>query len=174
MKQFQLYRVCRRHFAADCFNGGCRRLVNTAIPTLHLNSSGSTKKKEILVTDSHLEQIDLQISNDEPPTIDLKVDDNCIDFEVDYLLDDEEIGALEDNVVEVNSYGYDDEEMTNNYYCVEENEIEECCDSSLNSGADKLESIIDNAEREEDDIIIDDFQFDKTAEDGERTFICCK
>lgn len=33
------YRICRRHFDSDCLNGGCRRLLNTAIPTLYLNSS---------------------------------------------------------------------------------------------------------------------------------------
>lgn len=36
------YRVCRRHFDSDCLNGGCRRLLNTAIPTLHLNPSTKT------------------------------------------------------------------------------------------------------------------------------------
>lgn len=30
------YRICRRHFDSDCLNGGCRRLLNTAVPTLHL------------------------------------------------------------------------------------------------------------------------------------------
>lgn len=30
------YRVCRRHFDSNCLNGGCRRLLNTAVPTLHL------------------------------------------------------------------------------------------------------------------------------------------
>lgn len=33
------YRICRRHFDSDCLNGGCRRLLNTAIPTLYLNQS---------------------------------------------------------------------------------------------------------------------------------------
>lgn len=33
------YRICRRHFDSDCMNGGCRRLLNTAIPTLHMNGS---------------------------------------------------------------------------------------------------------------------------------------
>lgn len=32
------YRICRRHFDSDCLNGGCRRLLNTAVPTLHLDS----------------------------------------------------------------------------------------------------------------------------------------
>lgn len=30
------HRVCRRHFDTECFNGGCRRLLNTAIPSLYL------------------------------------------------------------------------------------------------------------------------------------------
>lgn len=31
------HRICRRHFDSECMNGGCRRLLNTAIPTLHMN-----------------------------------------------------------------------------------------------------------------------------------------
>ena len=33
------YRICRRHFDKSCLNGGCRRLLNTAIPTLYLEPS---------------------------------------------------------------------------------------------------------------------------------------
>lgn len=33
------YRICRRHFDADCLNGGCRRLLNTAVPSLYLKSA---------------------------------------------------------------------------------------------------------------------------------------
>lgn len=40
MSVHKRYRICRRHFDSDCLNGGCRRLLNTAIPTLYLNSSG--------------------------------------------------------------------------------------------------------------------------------------
>lgn len=35
------YRICRRHFDSDCLNGGCRRLLNTAVPSLHLEPSES-------------------------------------------------------------------------------------------------------------------------------------
>lgn len=35
------YRICRRHFDSDCLNGGCRRLLNTAVPTLHLEPTES-------------------------------------------------------------------------------------------------------------------------------------
>lgn len=42
------YRVCRRHFDTDCLNGGCRRLLNTAVPTLHLEpESESVRIDEI-------------------------------------------------------------------------------------------------------------------------------
>lgn len=34
---YKQYRICRRHFDVDCFNGDCRRLVNSAVPTLYLN-----------------------------------------------------------------------------------------------------------------------------------------
>lgn len=33
------YRICRRHFDKNCLNGGCRRLLNTAVPTLYLEPS---------------------------------------------------------------------------------------------------------------------------------------
>lgn len=36
------YRICRRHFDSDCLNGGCRRLLNTAVPTLHLESEAES------------------------------------------------------------------------------------------------------------------------------------
>lgn len=39
------YRICRRHFDNDCLNGGCRRLLNTAVPTLYLGASGQLKIK---------------------------------------------------------------------------------------------------------------------------------
>lgn len=44
---YRQYRVCRRHFEPDCFNGGCKRLLNTAIPTLFLNSLQKSKTHEI-------------------------------------------------------------------------------------------------------------------------------
>lgn len=34
---YKRYRICRRHFDSSSMNGGCRRLLKTAIPTLHLN-----------------------------------------------------------------------------------------------------------------------------------------
>lgn len=33
----KVFRICRRHFDSSCMNGACRRLLNTAVPTLHLN-----------------------------------------------------------------------------------------------------------------------------------------
>lgn len=36
MAVFKSARVCRRHFASDCFNGVCRKLLPGAIPTLYL------------------------------------------------------------------------------------------------------------------------------------------
>lgn len=40
------YRICRRHFDSDCLNGGCRRLLNTAVPTLHLNPKQNAQLEE--------------------------------------------------------------------------------------------------------------------------------
>lgn len=36
--------MCRRHFDSDCFNGGCRRLLNTAVPTLYLKPSAESEQ----------------------------------------------------------------------------------------------------------------------------------
>lgn len=35
-KVYKQHRICRRHFDTDCFNGGCRRILETAVPTLFL------------------------------------------------------------------------------------------------------------------------------------------
>lgn len=37
MLVYKQYRICRRHFDGTSMNGGCRRLLKTAIPKLHLN-----------------------------------------------------------------------------------------------------------------------------------------
>lgn len=46
------YRICRRHFDSDCLNGGCRRLLNTAVPSLYLRSPSKNIKAERNVIDS--------------------------------------------------------------------------------------------------------------------------
>lgn len=46
------YRICRRHFDSDCLNGGCRRLLNTAVPSLYLRSPSNNIKAERNVIDS--------------------------------------------------------------------------------------------------------------------------
>lgn len=44
---YKQYRMCRLHFDNDCFNGACKRLLETAVPTLRLNleTSNSSKPK---------------------------------------------------------------------------------------------------------------------------------
>lgn len=42
MSVHKRYRICRRHFDSECLNGGCRRLLNTAVPTLFLHSSSES------------------------------------------------------------------------------------------------------------------------------------
>lgn len=49
------YRICRRHFDSDCMNGGCRRLLNTAIPTLHMNRSPEKNLNSIVEETADLE-----------------------------------------------------------------------------------------------------------------------
>lgn len=82
------YRICRRHFDSDCLNGGCRRLLNTAVPTLYLepelesvriDESGNLTVKPNVVylsvahedteMDEHIELIDPE---EEKQTIDVK------------------------------------------------------------------------------------------------------
>lgn len=46
------YRICRRHFDSDCLNGGCRRLLNTAVPSLYLKSPSKNNKAERNVIES--------------------------------------------------------------------------------------------------------------------------
>lgn len=74
------YRICRRHFDSDCLNGGCRRLLNTAVPTLHLelepelecvriDESGNLTVKENVVylsMDAHEGVLDEHIELIEP------------------------------------------------------------------------------------------------------------
>lgn len=76
------YRVCRRHFDADCLNGGCRRLLNTAIPTLYLDAaqtSPSSKKVPDIIylpgdEDESEEHFALIVSDTQPtqPTKEIK------------------------------------------------------------------------------------------------------
>jgi len=44
MAIFRQFRICRKHFDVDCFNGGCRRLLHTAVPTLYLTTSENSTK----------------------------------------------------------------------------------------------------------------------------------
>lgn len=50
----RIYRVCRRHFDKDAFNGACKRLVQTAVPTLYLNGEDDANE----VQDENEEQDD--------------------------------------------------------------------------------------------------------------------
>lgn len=91
------YRICRRHFDSDCLNGGCRRLLNTAVPSLHLEPSESESVRidesgnlsvepnvvylsvaqEVIEND---EQIELIIPEEERPVIAApKVKSKCAD-----------------------------------------------------------------------------------------------
>lgn len=42
MLVYKQYRICRRHFDTSCMNGGCRRLLKTAIPKLYLNQEANS------------------------------------------------------------------------------------------------------------------------------------
>lgn len=44
MTVYKRFRICRLHFDVECFNGACKRLLNTAVPTLHLNSNFKTRE----------------------------------------------------------------------------------------------------------------------------------
>lgn len=46
---FKRFRVCRKHFTKQCFNGDCKQLLLNAVPTLHLNQR--TKIKPSLYQD---------------------------------------------------------------------------------------------------------------------------
>jgi hypothetical protein len=42
---FKRFRVCRNHFAADCFNGQCKKLLPTAVPSLHISTGSLDRLK---------------------------------------------------------------------------------------------------------------------------------
>jgi len=46
---FKQLRVCRKHFGPDSFNGQCKKLLNTAIPSLYINASTATRSKTKLL-----------------------------------------------------------------------------------------------------------------------------
>lgn len=51
--------MCRLHFANDCFNGACKRLLETAVPTLRLNLISKSARPKCSPT--------LQLSENEEP-----------------------------------------------------------------------------------------------------------
>lgn len=61
MLVYKQYRICRRHFDASSMNGGCRRLLKTAVPTLHLNLGQTCSDAE---HDDDEEDIDLPMDTD--------------------------------------------------------------------------------------------------------------
>lgn len=46
MDIYRQLRICRRHFDDDSKNGACRRLLNTAVPTLHMNDDARTDESD--------------------------------------------------------------------------------------------------------------------------------
>lgn len=39
---YKQFRVCRKHFSDDSFNGACKRIMKSAVPSLHLNRNLKT------------------------------------------------------------------------------------------------------------------------------------
>ncbi|KAG5683261.1 hypothetical protein PVAND_012552 [Polypedilum vanderplanki] len=42
---FKRFRVCRNHFSSDCFNGQCKKLLPSAVPSLYLNTTNPDRLK---------------------------------------------------------------------------------------------------------------------------------
>lgn len=61
MVVYKQYRICRRHFDASSKNGGCRRLLKTAVPSLHLNLGQTCADAE---NDDDEEDIDLPMETE--------------------------------------------------------------------------------------------------------------
>lgn len=61
LQVYKLYRVCRLHFAADSFNGICKRLLNSAIPTMHLNLSKNNliRHKRNVITNHSIDMVEV-------------------------------------------------------------------------------------------------------------------
>lgn len=79
MAVYKQYRICRRHFESSCMNGACRRLLNTAVPTLHLNKNKRTLRSPnkdvsrrvnltevVAKEDSQLNNYGIDFSSDNP------------------------------------------------------------------------------------------------------------
>lgn len=73
MAIYKRYRICRRHFDSEAMNGGCRRLLKTAVPTLHLNRNcrdddddDTDDSQEPLLINEALEERDLLLPKGEP------------------------------------------------------------------------------------------------------------
>lgn len=47
---FRQSRICRRHFDKDCFNGGVKRLIKTAVPSLYLSSSNQVQEDNRIIS----------------------------------------------------------------------------------------------------------------------------
>lgn len=45
MVVFKRFRVCRNHFKKDCFNGECKKLLTSAIPTINIPDVSKPKSK---------------------------------------------------------------------------------------------------------------------------------
>lgn len=105
MLVYRQYRVCRRHFDQDCFNGGCKRLLHTAIPSLFLNSSEKSKIREItrlpptLTTKpsniSYIERLEDEFREE------INYDNNTINCEEMEVLEYEEDNDSEENGIEI-------------------------------------------------------------------------
>lgn len=52
---YKQFRVCRLHFDKDCFNGGCKRLLNSAVPSLLLANSQRNVAKFLVYEKKMLE-----------------------------------------------------------------------------------------------------------------------
>lgn len=120
---YKQFRMCRLHFAIDCFNGACKRLLETAVPTLNLRlnleATKSPKRK------------DSQLRENEPNTCDKAKDQTIgitppslesIEYETEYL---ENATVLDQRFSSIDSEmkAIDDEDDDNEYELYEEDDL---------------------------------------------------
>lgn len=92
MSVYKQYRICRRHFESSCMNGACRRLLNTAVPTLHLNRNKKMLRAPNKDVPRDLKLVEVIVKEDSQINYDLDFsnDINQIDVLDEYLLESNE------------------------------------------------------------------------------------
>ena len=120
---YKRMRVCRNHFEPWCLNGACKRLLNTAIPTIYLNGEDIPKicQNSLLKKRKNNETTVTIVKN---PRYDIDIDH--YDFQSENANDD-----YEDESDEVVYYGSQHAIDVKDFQTVKEEVVDDTCDYEL-------------------------------------------